>query len=155
MFYSPVILESVTRNLDPLLQVALIYTGFLAGTLPRLKFGDWLPTRWGLVGTFAAMAAGLGGIACDPSAALLGMCFGLYALAYGMQSTLDYSLPNQLFPTAVRTTAAGSVLAMSCVALVSMSCFAALRGNKSEFPLAMFTNHSKIHIPFCRPPVYL
>lgn len=155
MFYSPVILESVTRNLDPLLQVALIYTGFLAGTLPRLKFGDWLPTRWGLVRTFAAMAAGLGGIACDPSAALLGMCFGLYALAYGMQSTLDYSLPNQLFPTAVRTTAVGSVLAMSCVALVSMSCFAALRGNKSEFPLAMFTNHSKIHIPFFRPPVYL
>lgn len=119
MFYSPVILESVTKNLDPLLQVALIYTGFLAGTLPRLKFGDWLPTRWGLVGTFSAMAAGLGGIAGDPSAALLGMCFGLYALAYGMQSTLDYSLPNQLFPTAVRTTTVGSVLAMSCVALVS------------------------------------
>lgn len=118
MFYSPVILESVTRNLDPLLQVALIYTGFLAGTLPRLKFGDWLPTRWGLVGTFAAMAAGLGGIACDPSAALLGMCFGLYALAYGMQSTLDYSLPNQLFPTAVRTTAVGMVLVVSRVASV-------------------------------------
>lgn len=83
---------------------------------------------------------------------MLGICFGLYALAYGMQSTLDYSLPNQLFPTAVHTTAVGSVLTMSCVALVSMSCFTTLRGNKSEFPLAMFTNNSKIHIPFFRPP---
>lgn len=111
-------LKSVTRNLNPLLQVALIYMGFPAGTLPMLRFGDWLPTRWGLVGTFAAMAAGLGGIACDPSATLLGMCFGLYALAYGMQSTLDYSLPNQLFPTAVRATAVGIVLAVSSVASV-------------------------------------
>lgn len=43
-------------------------------------------------------------------------------LAYGMQSTLDYSLPNQLFPTAVRTTAVGSVLAMSCVGINVMFC---------------------------------
>ena len=63
MFYSPVILENVTGNLNPLLQVALIYRGFLAGTLPMLKFGDWLPTLWVLVGTFAAMTSGLGGIA--------------------------------------------------------------------------------------------
>ena len=118
MFYSPVILESVTGNPNPLLQIALIYIGFLAGTLPMLKFGDLLPARWVLVGTFAAMAAGLGGIACDPSAAVLGVCFGLYALTYGMQSTLDYSLPNQLFPTAVRATAVGVVLAASRVASV-------------------------------------
>ena len=118
MFYSSVILKSVTGNLNPLLQVALIYTGFLAGTLPILKFGDRLPTRWVLVGTFAAMATGLGGISCDPSAAVLGICFGLYALAYGMQSTLDYSLPNQLFPTAVRATAVGMVLVVSRVASV-------------------------------------
>ena len=59
-----------------------------------------------------------GGIACDPSAAVLGVCFGLYALTYGMQSTLDYSLPNQLFPTAVRATAVGVVLAASRVASV-------------------------------------
>lgn len=116
MFYSPVILENVTRNLDPLLQVALIYMGFLAGTLPMLKFGDRLPARWVLVGTFAAMAAGLGGISCDPSADMLGICFGLYALAYGMQSTLDFSLLNQLFPTAVRATAVGMVLAVAHVA---------------------------------------
>lgn len=118
MFYSPVILESVTGNPNHLFQVTLIYLGFLAGTLPVLKFGDRLPTRWILMGTFAAMTAGLGGIACDPSAALLGMCFGLYALAYGMQSTLNYSLPNQLFPTAVRATAVGIVLAVSRVASV-------------------------------------
>lgn len=118
MFYSPVILESVTGNPYQLFQVTLIYLGFLAGTLPVLKFGDRLPTRWILMGTFAAMTAGLGGIACDPSAALLGMCFGLYALAYGMQSTLNYSLPNQLFPTAVRATAVGIVLAVSRVASV-------------------------------------
>lgn len=118
MFYSPVILESVTGNPNQLFQVTLTYLGFLAGTLPVLKFGDRLPTRWILMGTFAAMTAGLGGIACDPSAALLGMCFGLYALAYGMQSTLNYSLPNQLFPTAVRATAVGIVLAVSRVASV-------------------------------------
>lgn len=60
MFYSPVILESVTENLNPLLQVALIYLGFLAGTLPMLKFGNRLPTRWVLVGTFATTTAWLG-----------------------------------------------------------------------------------------------
>ena len=49
---------------------------------------------------------------------MLGICFGLYALAYGMQSTLDYSLPNQLFPTAVRATAVGMVLAVAHVASV-------------------------------------
>ncbi len=118
MSYSPVILESITGNLNPLLQVALIYMGFLAGTLPMLKFGDRLPARWVLVGTFAAMAAGLGGISCDPSAAVLGICFGLYALAYGMQSTFDFSLLNQLFPTAVRATAVGMVLAVAHVAYV-------------------------------------
>lgn len=118
MFYSPVILKSVTGNLNPLLQVALIYTGFLAGTLPMLKFGDRLPSRWVLVGTFAAIATGLGGISCDPSAAVLGICFGLYALVYEMQSPLDFSLPNQLFPTAVRATAVGIVLAVSSVASV-------------------------------------
>ena len=53
-------LKSVTGNLNPLLQVALIYMRFLAGTLPMLKFGDWLPTRWVPVGTFAAMTAWLG-----------------------------------------------------------------------------------------------
>lgn len=88
MFYSPVILESVTENLNPLLQVSLIYTGFLAGTLPMLKFGNRLPTRWVLVGTFAAMATGLGGIACDPSADMLGICFGLYALAWIFHTNL-------------------------------------------------------------------
>ena len=80
MFYSPVILESVTENLNPLLQVALIYLGFLAGTLPVLKFGDRLPTRWVPVGTFAAMAAWLGRqYLRSLCAAVLDICFGLYA----------------------------------------------------------------------------
>ena len=85
MFYSPVILESVTENLNPLLQVALIYLGFLAGTLPMLKFGDRLPTRWVLVGTFAAMTAWLGRHCLNPSAAVLSICSELYDLGYGMQ----------------------------------------------------------------------
>ena len=66
MFYSPVLLERVNGNLNPLLQVALIYTGFPAGTLPMPRFGDRLPARWVPVGTFAAMATGLGGIAWIP-----------------------------------------------------------------------------------------
>lgn len=69
-----------------------------------------------LVWTFASMTTGLGGIACDPSVPVLGICFWLYAVAYGMQSTLDYSLLNQLFPTTVRTTAVGIVFAVSRVA---------------------------------------
>ena len=118
MFYSPVILESVTGNPNQLFQVTLIYLGFLAGTLPMLKFGNLLPAREVLLGPFTAMAVGLGGITCDPSVPMLGICFGLYALAYGMQSTLDYSLPNQLFPTVVRTTAVSIVFAVSRVASV-------------------------------------
>lgn len=78
-------LKRVTGNLNPLLQVALIYMGFLAGTLPMLKFGDRLPTRWVLVGTFAAMATGLGGIAWIPLPLCLAFCFELYDLGYGMQ----------------------------------------------------------------------
>lgn len=118
MFYPPVILESVTGNPNQLFQVTLIYLGFLAGTLPMLKFGNLLPTRGVLLGTFTAMAVGLGGIAFDPSVPMLALCFGFYALAYGMQSTLDYSLPNQLFPTAERTTAVGIVFVVSRVASV-------------------------------------
>lgn len=118
MFYSPVILESETGNPNQLFQITLIYLGFLAETLPMLKFGNLLPARGVLLGTFTAMAVGLGGIACDPSVPMLGICFGLYALTYGMQSTLDYSLPNQLFPTTVRTTAVGIVFAVSRVASV-------------------------------------
>ena len=119
MFYSPVILESVAGNPNQLFQITLIYLGFLAGTLPMLKFGNLLPARGVLMWTFAAMAVGLGGIACDPSTPVLGVCFGLYAVAYGIQSTLDYSLPNQLFPTTVRTTAVGIVFAVSRVASVA------------------------------------
>ena len=59
-----------------------IYMGFLAGTLPMLKFGDWLPTRWVLMGTFAAVAAWLGRHYQDPSAAVLSICSGLYDLGY-------------------------------------------------------------------------
>ena len=116
MFYSPVILESVTGNPNQLFQITLIYLGFLAGTLPMLKFNHPLSARGVLVWTFASMTTGLGGIACDPSVPVLGICFWLYAVAYGMQSTLDYSLLNQLFPTTVRTTAVGIVFAVSRVA---------------------------------------
>lgn len=84
MFYSPVLLESVNGNLNPLLQVALIYTGF-PGTLPMPRFGDRLPARWVPVGTFAAMATGLGGIAWIPLPLCLAFCFKLYDLGYGMQ----------------------------------------------------------------------
>lgn len=138
MFYSPVILESVTGNPNQLFQITLIYLGFLAGTLPMLKFGNLLSARSVLLGTFAAMAAGLGGIACDPSVPMLGICFGLYALAYGMQSTLDYSLPNLLFPTAVRTTTVSIVFAVSRVASVAAA---------AGFPLLLkYCNVSEIFV---------
>ena len=103
-----------------------------------LKFGNLLSARSVLLGTFAAMAAGLGGIACDLSVPMLGICFGLYALAYGMQSTLDYSLPNLLFPTAVRTTTVSIVFAVSRVASVAAA---------AGFPLLLkYCNVSEIFV---------
>lgn len=119
MFYSPVILESVTGNPNQLFQVTLIYLGFLAGTLPVLKFGDRLPTRWILVGTFAAMTAWLGRqYLRSLCAAVLDICFGLYAHCVRNAVDVGYSLPMQLFPTAVRTTAVGIVFSVSRVASV-------------------------------------
>lgn len=69
-----------------------------------------------LAWTFAAMAAGLAGVAFSASSpGLLGFFFVLHAFAYGMQTTLDYIYPVVLFAPSLRASASGAVLAVSCV----------------------------------------
>ena len=89
---------------------------FLIGTLPmtmkifRPKLGRVL--AW----TFAAMAAGLAGVAFSASSpGLLGFFFVLHAFAYGMQTTLDYIYPVVLFAPSLLASASGAVLAVSRV----------------------------------------
>lgn len=116
MFYSPTILASMTGSADQTLQIALINLFFLIGTLPmtmkifRPKLGRVL--AW----TFAAMAAGLAGVAFSASSpGLLGFFFVLHAFAYGMQTTLDYIYPVVLFAPSLLASASGAVLAVSRV----------------------------------------
>lgn len=68
-----------------------------------------------LAWTFAAMAAGLAGVAFSASSpGLLGF-FVLHAFAYGMQTTLDYIYPVVLFAPSLLASASGAVLAVSRV----------------------------------------
>lgn len=63
------------------------------------------------------MAGALAGVALFGRASplLLSLFFGVYAFAYGLQTTLDNLYPNRLFPAGLRASAVGSILAVSRV----------------------------------------
>ena len=115
LYYSPVILGALTGGNDPSLQIAILYSAFLVGAAP-MAFGFKPSPSFVLTATFGAMALGMAGIALTGQSPLLLLVFVvIYALGYGMQTTLDYIYPNILFPTDIRTTASGWVFALARV----------------------------------------
>ena len=118
MFYSPTILEELTGSPNQLVQIGLIYVFFLLGTLPMTAGRLKLSNLQVLLLSFFLMGAGLLGLSFTTSVAALGLLFVLYAFGYGLQSVLDYALPNQLFPTEIRATATGLIFSVTRLASV-------------------------------------
>lgn len=105
---------------SPFLPELIIALLFVVGSVPGL----WLVDRIGriplLVSTFIIMALAFGFIALVPTAppALLFAALALYAVASGASNFVEIIIPNELFPTSVRATATGIVVAISRIGAV-------------------------------------
>ncbi|MGW0005871.1 MFS transporter [Nocardia grenadensis] len=119
--FGPTLLHDLGIGTDshylPELLIALL---FVVGSVPGL----WLVDRIGriplLVGTFAIMALTFGSIAVFPEAppGVLFTALALYAVASGASNFIEIIVPNELFPTSVRATATGIVVAISRIGAV-------------------------------------
>lgn len=105
---------------SPYLPELIISLLFVVGSVPGL----WLVDRIGriplLVSTFAIMAVAFAFVAFVPAAppGALFAALALYAVASGASNFVEIIVPNELFPTAVRATATGIVVAISRVGAV-------------------------------------
>jgi MFS transporter, putative metabolite transport protein len=94
---------------------ALISVVFVLGCIPALRLVDTLGRRPVVIWSFALMIvplAILGGGSAIPAAAVIG-CFCLYALFSGGATVLEWTYPNELFPTSIRASAGGVATAVS------------------------------------------
>ncbi len=96
-------------------EVAITNLFFLVGTAMALFILDRTSRRSLILSTFLAMAASFAVLLFWQmlSPWMLTAALIFYALAYGIQSTLDFVYPNELFPTAIRTRAIGLLTAIS------------------------------------------
>ena len=115
MLYSPAILHRLTGTTDAVPQMLLLYGCFLVGILPASSAWFARRLRAVLLWTFALMALGLAGVMlfAKTSPAATNLSFVVFALSYGLQSTLDFVYPNVLFPAAARASLVGAVTAVS------------------------------------------
>lgn len=116
--FGPSLLHELGIGADtPYLSELIIATLFVVGSVPGL----WLIDKMGriplLVTTFVIMAAAFAFIAIFPTAPpeILFAALALYAIASGASNFIEIIVPNELFPTAVRATATGIVVAFSRV----------------------------------------
>ena len=111
MYYVPAFLAELLGRQTGMWQVPLLYLFFLLGTLPmlspRISGRPMKVLQW----TFVVMGAGLLGVSFFANEALLSVSLLMYALAYGMQSSLDNIFPNLLFPESIRATAVSTIFA--------------------------------------------
>ncbi|MBD0419365.1 MFS transporter [Streptomyces sp. TRM S81-3] len=94
---------------------ALISIVFVAGCIPALRLVDRVGRRPVIVWSFALMAiplAVLGGGDSLPIAVVI-VCFCAYALLSGGPTVLEWTYPNELFPTGIRATAGGVATSIS------------------------------------------
>ncbi|MFF9171329.1 MULTISPECIES: MFS transporter [unclassified Streptomyces] len=94
---------------------ALISIVFVVGCIPALRLVDRVGRRPVIVWSFALMVlplAVLGGGSALPIAVVIA-CFCAYALFSGGPTVLEWTYPNELFPTAIRATAGGVATSIS------------------------------------------
>ncbi|MEV5149783.1 MFS transporter [Streptomyces sp. NPDC052727] len=96
---------------------ALISIVFVLGCIPALRLVDRVGRRPVIVWSFALMViplAVLGGGSALPVAVVVA-CFCAYALFSGGPTVLEWTYPNELFPTGIRATAGGVATSISRV----------------------------------------
>jgi putative MFS transporter len=95
----------------------LISVLFLVGGVPGLLLVDKIGRKPLLISTFVIMSAALALMAVNPSApaAVLFAALAVYAITSGACNFIEIIYPNELFPTAIRATATGTVVAISRV----------------------------------------
>jgi putative MFS transporter len=88
---------------------------FLVGGVPGLLLVDKIGRKPLLLWTFAVMSAAFVVVATNPHApaVVLFALLALYAITSGACNFIEIIDPNQLFPTAVRASATGTVVAIS------------------------------------------
>ncbi|MGW5124865.1 MFS transporter [Streptomyces sp. NPDC004069] len=94
---------------------AMISLLFLIGCLPALRWCETWGRRPLVIWSFFLMVIPfvvLGLMPTGPVVLVIG-AFCLYALASGGPNTLEWSYPNELFPTEIRATAMGVITAVS------------------------------------------
>lgn len=94
---------------------ALISVVFVLGCVPALRMVDRIGRRPVIVWSFALMVvplAVLGGGSAVPIAVVV-TCFCAYALFSGGPTVLEWTYPNELFPTSIRATAGGVATSIS------------------------------------------
>ncbi|MGV9347505.1 MFS transporter [Streptomyces spiralis] len=94
---------------------ALISVVFVLGCVPALRMVDRIGRRPVIVWSFALMVvplAVLGGGSALPIAVVV-TCFCAYALFSGGPTVLEWTYPNELFPTGIRATAGGVATSIS------------------------------------------
>ncbi|GAA0441462.1 MFS transporter [Streptomyces olivaceiscleroticus] len=102
---------------DSNLGSALISIVFVLGCLPALRLVDRIGRRPVIVWSFALMVLPLlvlGGGSSLPLAVVV-LCFCAYALFSGGPTVLEWTYPNELFPTSIRATAGGVATSISRV----------------------------------------
>jgi MFS transporter, putative metabolite transport protein len=94
---------------------ALISIVFILGCLPALRMVDKVGRRPLIIWSFALMViplAVLGGGSAIPTSVVI-LCFCAYALFSGGPNVLEWTYPNELFPTSIRASATGVATAVS------------------------------------------
>ncbi|GAB2741517.1 MFS transporter [Kitasatospora kifunensis] len=116
--FGPQILSSFGMaggNLLDTLGTGLISLVFLIGCYPALRLIDTVGRRPTIIWSFALMIVPLTLLGVWPTApaavALLALC--AYAFLCGGPNVLDWTYPNELFPTEVRATAVGLATSVS------------------------------------------
>jgi putative MFS transporter len=85
--------------------------------VPGLLLVDKIGRKPLLISTFVIMSAAFALMAVNPSApaAVLFAALAVYAITSGACNFIEIIYPNELFPTAIRATATGTVVAISRV----------------------------------------